>query len=182
MDWIHRARNFSKKIFKKDSIKMDSYPNKETFKYFKEKYKEQAEHIHITTSDYSAIIKEYLEFSTDKVIEHRDGFEFTGFGHMIVISRPKTSKKKVYSKFNCFKHNMEIPHLNLHSEGRLCRFIFSSKSKKYRIKNKRMWTFCFNSYQKGKISKAFRKNHNKYLRTYKIGKIANNLMDNNAID
>jgi len=174
MSWIEEARNFKKKVFKKDFIKMKSYPNKESYQYFKEKNST----IDITYKEYKTIINEYLTMSIDKTIEHRDGFEHTSFGHMIIISRPDTGGTDLNAnKKASAESGVLVKHLNLHSGGRICKFIFSNKSRKYKIRHKRLWTFNFSSINKGKISKAFIKNYSRYLRVYKMGHVGKRLMD-----
>jgi hypothetical protein len=173
MSWIKQARNFKNKVFRKDSIKMKSYPSKESYDFFKKNNPD----IDITLKQYKKIVKEYLQLGIDKAIDHRDGFEFTGFAHMIIISRPKTEKTRIVNKAKSYELDTEVSTLNLHSDGRLCKFIFSNKSRKYRIRNKRLWTFKFNNKSKKKVSEAFKKNYTKYLRVYKMGHIAKRLMD-----
>lgn len=152
---------------------MKRYPNKEFHEFYKKEHPETS----LSISDINKIIATFIKLAQKEIINKRDGFEISGLGHMIVISRPVTDDSKILDLKKSYINDKAYEQLNLHSAGRLCKIIFSSKSRKYKIKNKRLWTFKFVQSFRNKISKAFRKNYTKYLRVYKFGGIAKRLMD-----
>lgn len=152
---------------------MTSYPNKETYNKYKSTVKESK----LSLSQYYTLIATYLELIVNTVIETRDGVEIPNFAHMIIISRPNTSNTKFTDVKKSLEYDMKINHNNMSSENRFCKIIFSNKSKKYKIKHKRFWTFKASKTVRSKISKEFNKNYNRYLRVYKMGHIAKRLMD-----
>lgn len=173
MSWIEERKNIKNNIFRRDVIKMENYPNKEFNNYYKEKYPDS----NLNTLQTNSIIKAFIEAARDEIEEKRDGFEISSFGHMIVISRPLTEDIEIINFKKSYEADEKRRELNLHSAGRLCKVIFSFKSKKYKIKNKRLWTFRYCKDFRNRISKVFRKNYTRYLRVYKYGNIAKRLMD-----
>ncbi len=173
MSWIEERKTIKKGGFKVDAFKQTSYPNKEFATLLKEEYPD----LDLSLSQINKIIKTFINLSRREIEEKRDGFEITGFAHMIVLSRPVPEDMKIVDYKKSYERDREVRQLNLHTASRLCKIILSSKSRKYRIRNKRLWSFRFDSSFKGKVSKVFAKNFNRYLRVYKYSSIGKRLMD-----
>jgi hypothetical protein len=134
-----------------------NYPNGDTYEFFKAAHPDTE----LSLSDIQTIIKSFTLKVRDIVMSERDGFEITGFAHVIIISR-KGNRRAMNMKASIEK-GYRIDHLNFETDGLRCIIKMSVANRKFNNMHKKAWEFTACRPFKREASKRFKTNYYKFM-------------------
>jgi hypothetical protein len=112
--------------------------------------------------DFTNIVKEFHSDLIQAVTEERYGVEMPlKSGKLMVISY---RSRRNYPRFSAgYKDTNPSYHMNYATDGLKCKIIYSNHERRYRVRDRYMWSFEPETNFRKKVSQAFVKDHNRYI-------------------
>lgn len=144
------------KYYKRKNI----FPNKSTFKSFREKY---PEYKNISDKMLNDIMMEYGKGFCDLVMNNREGASFPELLGAVFVGCMKTNKN--VKSFSRFENDTNVKFSNMDTDGKLMKIFYSAQTSKIPFLHYKCWSFKMNKIPRRMISKKFKENWNKYIDT-----------------
>lgn len=115
--------------------------------------------------EFSNVIKTANEVIAESAVKERDGFKLMNDIGLLLILGIKPVKDAIdYSRGS--KEGVRVKHLNLETDGKMCKIVYSTYSVKDMFLNRKLWMFDAVRTFKHEASAAFKDNHNFYRTVY----------------
>lgn len=150
---------------RKDKGQIIKAVNKDFYKFYKEKHKESCVKDNRKIRE---VLKSFHKNSQLITTENRDGFKLTSLANMFVISCEPTKsiltdKNRLINYKLSGELDKKIKFTNMETDGKMCKIFFSFRIKESKFLYKNAWGFRACRDFKKLVSKAFSKNHTKYM-------------------
>jgi len=133
--------------------------SKEVWKDFKKKNPEY----NINYEDWKRLIKQYNTFLSEQVIDNTNGIQLPHvLGHMMIFSCDPPEHSFNFKR--ALQYKKPARYLNLHTDGRIATIGYCNNLRYGAIQFGLCWKFIADRNFKTKVSKAFSKNHNFYIK------------------
>jgi len=135
--------------------------NKELYEKFMRKNKSNPAFKDLTFLEFQSIIIKFNKELVNAIIDYPGGYELPNASGFIMIAAVKKGGKVVVDKGDGVEYTRQELN-NIATNGHLCKIMYSNYEDKYRIKDKRIWTFKASKEFRKLASDAFVKNYKKY--------------------
>jgi hypothetical protein len=118
------------------------------------------------------VIDTYNGVLWQMVIDEREGVEIPeGLGFLFIGSA--TAKSENPNRTLSSKMGVLVTHMNMETNNKICKILYTSYPSKYKFVNREVWTFSAVRQFKRTVSKAYLDNPNKYIVIDNLTKISN---------